>query len=86
MLRSGGGGIVRKCTADMTPTIRLVVQNLLAKNRKVLIFMIGINYQQIVSLLVEVMTTAYPIVIIFLVTEKIVNLLTAMMFGKEVKI
>lgn len=48
--------------------------------------MTGINYQEVVSLLIEILTIAYPIAIIFFVAEKLINLFTSMVFGKEVKI
>ncbi len=48
--------------------------------------MMEINYQEVVSLIIEVMRVTYPIVLIFLVAEKLINLFTSMVFGKEVKI
>lgn len=48
--------------------------------------MTEINYQEAINVIVQMMSISYPIVVIFLVTEKAVNMFSSFVFGKEVKI
>lgn len=45
----------------------------------------AIDYQVIINMLVNVMTIAFPIALIFMICQKLISIVVGFIFGKEVK-
>ena len=43
-----------------------------------------INYQIVVTMLVNIMTVSFPIALIFMIAQKLTNIVISFIFGKEI--